>query len=79
MISRYVAEALSRARYERLEDRSWCAVVPRLRGVIAVGPTRAACKAELAEVVEEWILVRVARKLPIPKLGGVSIQVRRAS
>jgi len=60
-------------------DGGFCATVRGLRGVIAVGRTLEDCRTELAEVVEEWILVRVARGLAIPKLGGVSIRVKRAS
>ena len=79
MILRYLDQALARARYERLEDGSWSAHEPQLRGVIGIGPSLETCRANLAEVVEEWILVRVARALPIPRLGGVTIRVRKAS
>lgn len=78
MITKYIAKALARARYERLEDDTVCATVPGLRGVIAVGKTFEGCREQLAEVVEEWVLVRVARGLEVPRLGGVSIRVRRA-
>ncbi len=67
MISHYVDKALARARYELLDDRSFCATVPGLRGVIATGKTLEACRQELAEVVEEWILVRRARGLAVPR------------
>ena len=50
-----------------------------LRGVIATGPTLEDCRDQLAEVVEEWILVRVARGLSVPRLGGVTVEVRQAS
>lgn len=78
MISRYVQQALHRANYAQVDD-GFSATVPGLRGVIAVGLTLEDCRAELAEVVEEWILVRVSRGLAIPKLGGVSIRIKRAS
>lgn len=79
MITKYLAKALERARYELLEDGQFCATVPGLRGVIAVGRNVEECRRQLAEVVEEWVLVRVARGLGVPRLGGVSIKVRRAS
>lgn len=78
MITKYIDEALARARYERLEGRSFCATVPGLRGVIALGPGVEECRHELAEVVEEWVLVRVARGLDVPKLGRLTVRVRRA-
>jgi len=78
LISRYIHQALHRAQCEQL-DSGFCATVRGLRGVIAVGRTLEDCRTQLAEVVEEWILVRVARGLAIPKLGGVSIRIKRAS
>ena len=78
MISKYIGKALERARYEVLEDGSFCATVRGLRGVVALGRTIEESRRELAEVVEEWILVRVARGLSVPRLGGVTIKVRRA-
>lgn len=78
MISKYVQVALRRARYQTVDDGSFSATIPGLRGVVAVGRTLEACRAELGEVVEEWILVRVARGLSVPRLGGVSIRVKRA-
>jgi predicted RNase H-like HicB family nuclease len=79
MITAYLEQALARAKYESLDDGSYCATVPGLRGVIALGSGVEACRRDLAEVVEAWVLVRVARGLEIPKLGGVTIKVRRAS
>jgi predicted RNase H-like HicB family nuclease len=78
LISRFVEQALRRAQYQPV-DSGYCATVPALRGVVALGRTLEDCRAELAEVVEEWILVRVARGLAIPKLGGVLIRVKRDS
>lgn len=79
MITKYIDHALARARYERLEDGCFCATVSGLRGVMALGRNVEQCRKQLAEVVEEWILVRVARGLEVPKLGGVSVRVRRVS
>jgi predicted RNase H-like HicB family nuclease len=43
--------------------------------VLATGKTLEACRDELAEVVEEWVLVRVAKGLRVPRLGKVSVRV----
>ena len=79
MISHYVARALERAQYRLLKDGTFAATVRGLRGVIATGATLEACRRDLAEVVEEWVLVRVARGLAVPRLDGAAIRVRRAS
>lgn len=78
MIRDYLAAALRRARYSELENGSYCAEVRGLRGVIATGDTLEDCRAELEDVIEEWILVRVARGLDIPSLGAARIRVRKA-
>ncbi len=79
MISRYIAEALHRARYDVVDGGLYCATVTGLPGVIATGKTLETCRDELVEVIEEWLLVRVAQGLKIPRLGTATVQVKRAS
>ena len=67
MITRYVARALERAQYRLLEDGTFAATVRGLRGVIAAGATLESCRGDLTEVIEEWVLVRVARGLSVPE------------
>lgn len=50
-----------------------------LPGVIATAESLETCRDQLAEVVEEWVLVRVSRSLAVPRLGTARVQVRRAS
>jgi len=78
MITKYIAKALERAVYDKIDGGDYCVTVRGLRGVIATGNSVESCRRNLAEVVEAWLLVRVAQRLPIPKLGGVVIRVRRA-
>lgn len=78
MITRYVEQALRRANYRQV-DGLYCATVPGLQGIIATGATLEKCRGQLAEVVEEWVLVRIARRLPVPRIGGVTVAVRLAS
>ena len=79
MITTYLEKALRRARYRLVDGGVFCATVPGLRGVIATGPTLETCRDQLAEVVEEWVLVRVARGLRVPPLGGTKVEVKKAS
>ena len=78
MIRDYLDAALSRARYTQLDAGSYAAEVRGLRGVIATGRTIEACRKSLEAVVEELVLVRVARGLTIPSLGGAKIRIRKA-
>lgn len=78
MIRQYVEEALRSARYDKLEDGTFYGEVPRLRGVLVTADTLEECRNQLAEVVEEWVLIRVARGLPIPPLGKIQVRVKKA-
>ena len=78
MIREYVEAALRAARYEKVEDGTFCAEVPELRGVLAIGETLEECRHQLGEVVEEWVLVRVARGLEVPAMGAVEVKVKQA-
>lgn len=79
MIIRYLDTALRRARYSLLDDESFCGTVPGLRGVLAVGKSLEDCRDQLAEVVEEWVLLRIANGLKVPPLGGVKVEIKQAS
>ena len=74
MFSEYVETALARAEYKVIEDDDpYFASVPELPGVWASGRTVEECRKELIEVIEEWIVARLQRGLPIPPLGGQKI------
>jgi predicted RNase H-like HicB family nuclease len=76
LISSYIERALRRARYERVDGGEFCATVPGLRGVIATGRTLEQCRKQLAEVIEEWVLVRAAQGLSVPRIGGVTVEMK---
>ncbi|MBC7991709.1 MAG: type II toxin-antitoxin system HicB family antitoxin [Rhizobacter sp.] len=76
MLSRYLQAALHRARYEILPDEGcYFGEVPGLDGVWAKGPTLESCREDLAEVIEEWVLLSVSRRLPVPELDGVRLRI----
>ncbi len=75
----YLKEALDRAEYEKFEDGSYVAQVPGLQGILGTGATLETCRANLSEVVEEWILVKVSRGLAVPPLGNVVVEIKHAS
>jgi len=61
MINDFVKNATVNARYELLEDGSYCGSIPGFQGVLANAKTLKECKKELAEVLEEWILIKISR------------------
>ena len=58
------------AEYDTLEDGSFVATVPGLRGVIAMGDAPEECRMDLIEVTMEWIVARLQWGYPIPPIGG---------
>jgi predicted RNase H-like HicB family nuclease len=63
----YIDKALSRARYEYLDDdQQYYGEIPGFAGVFASGDTEGACAAELREVLIGWIALRLedGRALP---------------
>jgi predicted RNase H-like HicB family nuclease len=75
VLTEYIEEALRRARYELIDDPEtpFYGEVPDLPGVWASADTLEACRRELKETVEGWILLSVKRSLPIPRLGDAGI------
>ncbi len=76
MLTDYIKAAMKRAKYEILEDDgTFYGEIPELRGVWANAPTLEACRDELEEVVEEWILLGVKFGDPLPILDGLDLNL----
>lgn len=75
MLSRYIQAALDRAHYEIIQDEEqYFGTVPGLDGVWASGTSLESCRMNLADVVEDWVFISIARGLPIPQLGDVKLR-----
>ena len=53
-------------------------VVPTVSGVWAHADTLEACRDELEDVLEEWLVLSLAKNLPIPTIDGIDLSVSRA-
>ena len=72
MLLEYLQAALGHAKYEILpDDRSYYGEIPECNGVYANAATLEQCREELREVLEEWILFRVHKQLPLPVVDGI--------
>jgi len=70
MIPEYIEAAMSKARYEIIEDEEpYYGEVPELEGVWATGKTLEECRKNLAEVIDGWIVVRLRKGLSLPPIG----------
>jgi predicted RNase H-like HicB family nuclease len=75
MITEYIKAALSKAKYELIEDEEpYYGEVPELEGVWATGKTLEECRKNLVEVIDGWIIVRLRKGLPIPPIGAYKIE-----
>jgi len=70
MLTRYIDAAMHHAQHEILpDDGTFFGHIPECQGVWADAETLEACRGELADVLEEWILFRVSQHLPLPGDG----------
>ncbi len=62
------------AKYELMpnEREKSYAEIPVCRGVWATGKTLEECRKNLMSTLEGWLIVRLQRKLPIPKIKNYS-------
>lgn len=75
MITEYINAALSRAKYELIEDEEpYYGEVPELAGVWASGKTLEECRRNLAEVIDGWLVVRLKKGLTIPPIGKYRVE-----
>ena len=76
MITEYIEAALARATYEIIDDEEpYYGEIAGLQGVWATGKTLEECRQNLAETVEDWVLLSIAKGLPIPALGEAAISL----
>ena len=74
MLSEYIEKKLKQAHYKILKDRNYFGEVPGLRGVWASARNLEDCRQELLEVLEDWLLLKVRSKEPVP---GFAIKIDR--
>lgn len=77
MLTRYIESAMRSAHYEILsDDNSYYGEIPGFNGVYANASVLESCREELREVLEEWIILRLSQKLPLPIIDGVEIAIK---
>ena len=69
ILTGYIKSALSNAEYDKLEDGAYSGRIPQCKGVIAFGNTLMECEEELQSTLEDWILVGLKLKHPLPVLN----------
>ena len=76
MLTDYICSAMRRAIYDKLEDSTYYGEIPGLQGIWANASSLEACRKELQEVLEDWVLVGLRLGHSLPVLDGVDLNIR---
>jgi predicted RNase H-like HicB family nuclease len=80
MLTKYIQAAMRQAKYDILsDDGSFYGEIPGFDGVYANSDTVEDCRAELEEVLEEWVLFRVSRNLSLPVVDGIELTIKEVA
>jgi len=79
MIIEYCHKAIEKAEYKKLEDDTWYAELPGFSGVWSNGKSVEECRKELITVLEEWIVLKLRDKDPIPEIDGLKVEIREVA
>lgn len=77
MFTAYINAAMKKAHYEILpNNEGYFGKIEGLQGVWANADSLEACREELKEVLEEWILLGVKMGHTIPVINGIDLTVK---
>ncbi|HLA48764.1 MAG: hypothetical protein A2Z59_00210 [Nitrospinae bacterium RIFCSPLOWO2_02_39_17] len=79
MLAEYIQAVIGNAEYKKLEDGSWFAEIPGFEGVWANGKSVEECRKELVEVMEEWLILKIKDKDPIPIVKGIDVNIKEVA
>ncbi len=78
MLTEYIQAAMHRAKYEILEeDGIYVGKIPECQGVWASADTLEACRDELQEVLEEWIVLGFQMGHPLPVIDEIDLSIKK--
>jgi predicted RNase H-like HicB family nuclease len=78
MLTRYITEAMKRARYRLLDDGQYFGEIPGLQGVWSSERSLDQCRTVLQEVLEEWLFLKIRDKDRIPRMGRIDLHTKAA-
>ncbi len=80
MLTTYITAAMRRARYEILpENEGYFGTIDLLPGVWANAASLEACRDQLQEVLEEWIVLGLRMEHDLPEIDGVQLGIQEAA
>jgi predicted RNase H-like HicB family nuclease len=80
MLTAYIKAALRKARYEMLPDgEGYFGTIEGLQGVWAQAETLEACREELREVLEAWMVLGLTMGYPLPPIDGMTLTIQEVA
>ncbi|MEW6447275.1 MAG: type II toxin-antitoxin system HicB family antitoxin [Bacillota bacterium] len=73
VLSAFVAAAMAEARYKVLDDGTFFGEIPSCPGVWANEDALEKCREVLQEVLEEWLVLKLRDRDPLPPVGGIDL------
>ncbi|TDA70368.1 MAG: type II toxin-antitoxin system HicB family antitoxin [Clostridia bacterium] len=73
LLSAFVQAAMAEAKYKKLDDGTFFGEISACQGVWANEGTLEKCREVLQEVLEEWLVLKLRDRDPLPKVGGVDL------
>ncbi len=73
MLTAYINNAMRHAHYEMMENGRFFGSIPPCPGAWAEGATLEACRAELQEVLEDWLLLGLQLGDKLPVIDGIDL------
>lgn len=78
MLTDYIDAALHRATYKILADDTYWGEIPELPGLWGSGATLEACRDDLRDVVQDWLIFAFRHDRPIPVIDSIDLNAAAA-
>jgi len=73
MLTAYIHTAMQKATYELLEDNTFYGEIPECQGIWGNASTLEACRNELQDALEGWIILGLRLSHTIPIIDGIDL------
>jgi predicted RNase H-like HicB family nuclease len=73
MLTAYINQAMRQAHYELMENGRFFGSIKACQGAWAEAATLEECRAELQEVLEDWLLIKLRFGDEIPVVDGINL------
>ena len=73
ILTEYVEQAMAHAVYDKLEDGTFVGRIPPCKGVVAFGATLRECEEALHSTLEDWILLGLKLRHPLPVIARIDL------